>query len=52
MNKRTRALIPAVVEKHPLLEWIRRDLEMLGLERRSREIKLADYLEAKNGPGS
>jgi hypothetical protein len=52
VNKRTRALIPAVVEKHPLLEWIRRDLEMLGLERRSREIKLADYLEAKNGPGS
>ncbi|MET0153576.1 MAG: hypothetical protein ABW298_13325 [Candidatus Binatia bacterium] len=52
VNKRTRALIPAVVEKHRLLEWIRRDLETLGLERRSREIKLADYLEAKNGPGS
>jgi hypothetical protein len=49
VNKRARALLPAVVEKHRLLESIRRDLESVGLERRSRELKLADYLGAKKG---
>jgi hypothetical protein len=33
VNKRKRALVPGVVEKHRLLESIRRDLEALCLER-------------------
>jgi hypothetical protein len=46
VNRRTRALIPAAVERHRLLESIRRDLEALGLERRTRELPaLADYLK-------
>jgi len=47
VNKRTRSLIPAVVEKHRLLESIRRDLETLGLERRARQAVTLESIAAE-----
>src|SRR5262249_40146802 len=42
-NKRTRTFWPVVVQKHSILDAIRRDLESLGLRRRAREApSLAD----------
>lgn len=49
VNKRRRSLLPVVIEKHRMLESIRRDLEALGLERVKREpMKLQEYLAAKS----
>jgi hypothetical protein len=53
VNKRKRCLLPAVVEKHRLLESIRRDLEVLGLERHAKQLPsiheyMAQHDTAKN----
>lgn len=49
INKRRRDLLPIVVRKHQLLESIRRDLESIGLERRTEEAPdLGAYLESRS----
>jgi hypothetical protein len=53
INKRRRCLIPAVLEKHRILESIRRDLETIGLERRQpKALDLRAYLEKRTEQAS
>jgi hypothetical protein len=50
VNKRRRCLFPIVLEKHRLLESVRRDLESIGLERREKQIaSLEEYLAHRSG---
>jgi hypothetical protein len=55
VNKKRRSLIPIVLEKHRILESIRRDLETLGLDRAEpRAISIEDitrdYIENRKEP--
>jgi hypothetical protein len=47
-NKRRRTLWPVVLHKHVILDAIRRDLEALGLKRRTKELTFAEYTKAKD----
>jgi hypothetical protein len=49
-NRRRRALHPIVIQKHAILDAIRRDLEALGLKRRTRELTISSWLSGKNEP--
>jgi hypothetical protein len=50
VNKKRKDLIPIVARKHALLESIRRDLEAIGLERRTREAPdIGRYLAERYG---
>jgi hypothetical protein len=49
-NRRTRSLWPVALHKHVILDAIRRDLESLGLKRRTKELTFAEYMRVKDAP--
>ncbi len=53
INKRRRCLIPAVLEKHRILESIRRDLETIGLDRKVKQPRsITEYIREKGEASS
>jgi hypothetical protein len=49
INKRKKSVLPVVRERQTLADGLARYLSMLGLERRSKEVSLSDYVKAKYG---
>jgi len=49
INKNKRALLPVVVQRQALADGLAKYLAMLGLERRSKEVSLQDYVKSKYG---
>lgn len=50
VNKRRKDLLPIVAKKHQLLESIRRDLESIGLRRRTKDVPdIGRYLSERYG---
>ena len=49
VNKRKKSLLPVVRERQQLADGLAKYLAMLGLERRSREVSLQDYVKSKYG---
>jgi hypothetical protein len=49
INKRKKSLLPVVRERQQLADGLAKYLAMLGLERRSKEVSLQDYVKSKYG---
>jgi hypothetical protein len=49
VNKRKKSLLPVVRERQQLADGLAKYLAMLGLERRSKEVSLQDYVQRKYG---
>jgi hypothetical protein len=49
INKRKKSLLPVVRERQQLADGLAKYIAMLGLERRSKEVSLQDYVKSKYG---
>ena len=49
INKRKKSVLPVVRERQQLADGLAKYLAMLGLERRSKEVSLQDYVQRKYG---
>ena len=49
INKRKKSVLPVVRERQQLADGLARYLTMLGVERRSKEVSLQDYVKSKYG---
>jgi hypothetical protein len=51
-NRRSRAVFPIVETKHKILDGLHRDLERLGLKRRTKELTIRSWLAGANENGT
>ena len=51
INKRKKSLLPVVRERQQLADGLAKYLAMLGLDRRSKQVSLQDYVQQKYGNG-
>jgi hypothetical protein len=51
INKKKRALLPAVIQRQALADGLARYLAQLGLDRRSKPVSLDDYVKETSGKG-